>query len=61
MNAWWVPEEMAMGMKDAQPKVIFCDRERLERLFERPRRYRRLQGRFCRPRARSRASRPGAR
>ena len=36
MNAWWVPEEMAYGIKDSAPKVIFCDRERLERLMERP-------------------------
>jgi long-chain acyl-CoA synthetase len=36
MNAWWVPEEMATGLKDAEPKVLFCDEERLERLFQRP-------------------------
>jgi acyl-CoA synthetase (AMP-forming)/AMP-acid ligase II len=31
MNAWWVPEEMDYGLKDADPKLIICDRERLER------------------------------
>jgi long-chain acyl-CoA synthetase len=36
MNAWWVPEEMAMGLKDAQPKVLFLDEERLQRLSQRP-------------------------
>lgn len=36
MNAWWVPEEMAYGIKDAAPKVIFCDGERLARLLEKP-------------------------
>ena len=32
MNAWWVPAEMEYGVKDSEPKVIFCDAERLERL-----------------------------
>ena len=36
MNAWWVAEEMAYGLKDGAPKVVFCDGERLQRLFERP-------------------------
>lgn len=36
MNAWWVPEEMAYAFKDSAPKLIFCDPERLERIFERP-------------------------
>jgi long-chain acyl-CoA synthetase len=36
MNAWWVAEEIAYALKDAQPKVIFCDGERLVRLLERP-------------------------
>jgi acyl-CoA synthetase (AMP-forming)/AMP-acid ligase II len=31
INAWWVPEELAYGLNDCKPKVIFCDRERLER------------------------------
>jgi len=34
MNAWWVASEMAFGMKDSQPKVTFCDQERLERIEE---------------------------
>ena len=36
MNAWWVAEEMAMGLADARPRVLFADAERLERLFSRP-------------------------
>lgn len=32
MNAWWVGPEMVYGIQDSQPKVIFADRERLERL-----------------------------
>ena len=32
MNALWQPEEMAYGLRDAGAKVLFCDRERLERL-----------------------------
>jgi long-chain acyl-CoA synthetase len=36
MNAWWVPEELAYVIDDSRPKVIFCDRERLERLLEKP-------------------------
>jgi len=31
VNAWWVSEELAYGLNDARPKLIFCDRERLER------------------------------
>lgn len=31
MNAWWVTDEMAYGLKDSAPKVLICDRERLER------------------------------
>jgi long-chain acyl-CoA synthetase len=31
MNAWWVAEEMAYALKDSEPKVLFCDAERLER------------------------------
>jgi long-chain acyl-CoA synthetase len=33
MNAWWTSPEMAFGMQDAAPKVLFCDSERLERLL----------------------------
>ena len=36
MNAWWVAAEMAFGLKDSQPKVTFCDQERLERILEDP-------------------------
>lgn len=32
MNAWWTSEEMAYALNDSQPKVIFLDAERLERL-----------------------------
>ena len=35
MNAWWVAEEMAFGLKDSQPKVLFADGERLARIAER--------------------------
>jgi long-chain acyl-CoA synthetase len=31
MNAWWTPEEMAYGLSDAAPRVLFLDAERLER------------------------------
>jgi long-chain acyl-CoA synthetase len=31
MNAWWVPEEMRYGLEDSAPKILICDRERLER------------------------------
>ena len=31
MNAWWVGEEMLYGLADSSPKVLVCDRERLER------------------------------
>jgi acyl-CoA synthetase (AMP-forming)/AMP-acid ligase II len=34
MNAWWVAEEMKYGLKDSAPKVLICDRERLERFGE---------------------------
>ena len=36
MNAWWVTEELEYVMKDAAPKVLFCDADRLARLRERP-------------------------
>jgi len=36
MNAWWTAEEMAYGLEDSAPKVLFLDAERLERLRERP-------------------------
>ena len=31
MNAWWVEEEMAYGLEDSTPKILFCDQERLDR------------------------------
>ncbi len=31
MNAWWVEEEMTYALKDSEPKVLFCDEERLAR------------------------------
>ena len=36
MNAWWVTEELEFALKDSAPKVVFCDAERLLRIFERP-------------------------
>ncbi|HEV7158516.1 MAG TPA: class I adenylate-forming enzyme family protein [Caulobacteraceae bacterium] len=36
MNAWWVTEEMAFVLEDSTPKVLFCDKERLARVAERP-------------------------
>jgi len=36
MNAWWTAAEMAYGMKDAEPKVLFADAERIARLGEQP-------------------------
>lgn len=31
INAWWVEDELAYGLKDSAPKVMFCDAERLAR------------------------------
>ena len=36
MNAWWTSAEMAYGLKDAEPKVLFADGERLARINEQP-------------------------
>ncbi len=36
MNAWWVADEMEYAMKDSRPKLVFCDKERLDRIMERP-------------------------
>jgi long-chain acyl-CoA synthetase len=36
MNAWWVADEVEYALEDSEPKVIFCDHERLERILERP-------------------------
>lgn len=32
MNAWWTPREMAAALAETEPKVVFVDAERLERL-----------------------------
>lgn len=32
MNAWWVEDEVDYALKDSEPKVVFCDQERLDRL-----------------------------
>ena len=34
MNAWWVPHEMEYALADSTPKVLICDRERLQRFEE---------------------------
>lgn len=34
MNAWWVGPEMVYGLQDAEPKVLVCDKERLDRYVE---------------------------
>ena len=31
INAWWVEDELQYALQDSQPKVLVCDRERLER------------------------------
>jgi long-chain acyl-CoA synthetase len=36
MNAWWVADEVEFALNDSEPKIVFCDRERLERVLERP-------------------------
>jgi long-chain acyl-CoA synthetase len=36
MNAWWTAAEMAYGLADAKPKVLFADAERLARIAEQP-------------------------
>jgi long-chain acyl-CoA synthetase len=36
MNAWWVADEVEFAINDSEPKVVFCDEERLERILERP-------------------------
>jgi long-chain acyl-CoA synthetase len=33
MNAWWTGPELAYGLGDADPKVLICDSERLERVL----------------------------
>lgn len=34
MNAWWTEPEMAFGINDAQPKMIFADADRLARIID---------------------------
>ncbi|MFM5924373.1 MAG: AMP-binding protein [Novosphingobium sp.] len=36
LNAWWTAEEMDQALRDAQPKVLFADKERLARFRECP-------------------------
>ncbi len=36
MNAWWTGPEMKYGLEDAEPKVLICDGERLERILAHP-------------------------
>ncbi|WP_337185973.1 class I adenylate-forming enzyme family protein [Phenylobacterium sp.] len=36
MNAWWTATEMAYGLRDAQPKVLFADAQRIARIAEQP-------------------------
>jgi long-chain acyl-CoA synthetase len=36
MNAWWTATEMAYGLKDSAPKVLFADAERIARIGEQP-------------------------
>ena len=36
MNAWWTAPEMAYGLTDSEPKVLFADAERIARLDEKP-------------------------
>ena len=34
VNAWWVAEELKFGIRDSEPGVFICDRERLQRFDE---------------------------
>jgi len=36
MNAWWVADEVEFALGDSDPKVVFCDEERLQSILERP-------------------------
>jgi long-chain acyl-CoA synthetase len=36
MNAWWTASEMAYGLADAKPKIVFADEERIRRIGEQP-------------------------
>ncbi|MGE0741207.1 MAG: class I adenylate-forming enzyme family protein [Hyphomonadaceae bacterium] len=32
VNAWWVAEEIDYALRDSEPKIVFCDQERLDRM-----------------------------
>ncbi|WP_206604655.1 class I adenylate-forming enzyme family protein [Kineobactrum sediminis] len=34
MNAWWVAHEMQFALEDSAPKLMICDRERMQRFAE---------------------------
>ena len=34
VNAWWVPDELAYALEDSAPKILICDKERLQRFAE---------------------------
>jgi len=36
MNAWWTASEMAYGLEDSKPKILFADAERIARIAEQP-------------------------
>jgi long-chain acyl-CoA synthetase len=36
MNAWWTAPEMAFGLSDSRPRILFADAERLARIAEQP-------------------------
>ncbi len=60
MNAWWVADEVEYALNDSEPKIVFCDHERLERILERPASAHRAQaGRRAHRDACRRASPPG--
>ena len=33
MNSWWVTDEMEYGLRDSAPRLLICDRERLDRFL----------------------------
>ena len=34
VNAWWVAEELRYALEDSAPKILICDKERLQRYSE---------------------------
>lgn len=36
MNAWWTAPEMAYGLTDSEPRIVFADAERIARIEEQP-------------------------